>query len=318
MEKIGFVVPCYRSECTIETVVGEIKQAMQGMQREYEIILVNDCSPDHTFTVLQKLAETDEHVTAINFAKNFGQHAAIMAGFSYLSDDTEIVCCLDDDGQTPAEEAGKLIDKLNEGHDVVYAKYDAKEHSPFRNFGSRVNNLMTEALLGKPKDLYVSSYFAARRFVIDEIRKYKNSYPYLLGLVLRTTSNIANVTVRHRSREVGASGYTLKKLLGLWLNGFTAFSIKPLRLASFLGAVSALAGFLSVIYIVIHKLLNPDVPMGWSSMIAAIFLMGGLILTVLGMIGEYIGRIYISLNNAPQYVIKEVINNEMREKETKA
>ena len=308
MKKIGFVIPCYRSEKTINGVVQEIEDAVSKMHLEYEILLVNDYSPDNTFQVIKSIAETHHGVTAVNMAKNFGQHAAIMAGFSYLSDDTDVVCCLDDDGQTPADEVEKMLSKLEEGYDLVYAEYETKEHSSFRNFGSKINSMMAEHLLGKPKDLYLSSYFVARRFVIEKILEYENPYPYLPGLVLRTTGNIGNVSVQHRSREIGTSGYTMKKLLGLWLNGFTAFSIKPLRIATLLGFVSAIGGFLFVIYTIINKIININVPVGWSSTIAAIFLMGGLILMVLGMIGEYIGRIYISMNKAPQYVIRECIN----------
>lgn len=313
MKKIGFVIPCYKSEHTICSVIAEIEDTIAKKNYEYEIILINDYSPDNTFETLKRLASENPRITAINLSKNFGQHAAIMAGFSYLSDDTDVVCCLDDDGQTPANEMEKLLLKLEEGYDVVYAKYDTKEHSLFRNFGSKVNSLMAEYLIGKPKNLYISSYFMARRFVIDKMQEYEHSYPYLIGLVLRTTSNITNVNVVHRSRTIGESGYNFKKLLKLWLNGFTAFSIQPLRIATLLGFLFAFGGFLFVIYAVINKFMNPAVPLGWSSMIAAIFLMGGIILLVLGMIGEYVGRIYISMNHAPQYVIREVVKGNIRD-----
>ena len=130
----------------------------------------------------------------------------------------------------------------------------------------------------------------------------------MIGLVLRSTGNIANVSVNHRERESGASGYTVKKLLGLWLNGFTAFSVKPLRIATGIGAFSAVVGFLYGIYTIVKRMINPDVPMGFSSTMAAIVFFGGMIMLMLGLIGEYIGRIYISLNNSPQYVIREKIN----------
>ena len=244
MKKISFVIPCYRSALTIGKVVEEIRESMSGLadRYSYEMILVNDFPADDTFEVIRKLAEEDSRITGVNLARNFGQHAALMAGFHYCSGD--IAVCLDDDGQTPADEVGKLLDKLEEGYDVVYAKYNHKQHSAFRNFGSKVNELMTRFMLGKPKDLYISSYFAARKFVIEEMTKYRNSYPYVIGLVLRTTKNVANVEVSHREREIGTSGYTLGKLFGLWFNGFTAFSIKPLRLATACGAFCAFAGFL--------------------------------------------------------------------------
>lgn len=233
-ETVSFVIPCYRSEQTISQVVREIHDTMAELSKyEYEIVLVNDCSPDDTFSVIRTLCEADSRITGINLAKNFGQHAALMAGFRQVKGD--IVICLDDDGQTPASEAGKLLAKIEEGADVVYAKYNHKQHSAFRNWGSHVNELMTRVMLGKPKELYISSYFAARRFIIEEVIRYENSYPYVIGLVLRATKNIVNVDVHHREREIGTSGYNLKKLLGLWMNGFTAFSVQPLRIATLCG-----------------------------------------------------------------------------------
>ena len=313
INKISFVIPCYCSEQTIEHVVNEIDDKMALLHHpEYEIILVNDASSDGTFNKLRELCSIKDNILAIDMAKNFGQHAALMAGFHFCTGD--VVVCLDDDGQTPASEVDKLLDKIGEGYDVVYAKYPNKKHSGFRNFGSKVNKLMTEQLLGKPKELYVSSYFAARRFVIEEMIKYKNAYPYVIGLVLRTTKKICNVEVNHRERENGKSGYSFKKLLGLWINGFTSFSVKPLRFATVTGIFVALIGFIYAIWTVINKFTNPAVPLGWSSTIAIMLLLGGMVLFVLGMIGEYVGRIYICLNNSPQYVIREIISGGNYEK----
>lgn len=303
---VSFVIPCYRSSRTLGSVVAEIDGTMKKLpEYTYEIVLVNDSSPDDTFEVIRGLCAERKDICGINLARNFGQHAALMAGFHYTHGD--VVVCLDDDGQTPAAEVGKLLSAIGEGYDVVYAKYAHKQHSGFRNFGSKINELMTRVMLGKPKELYLSSYFAAKRFVVDEILRYTNPYPYVIGLVLRTTKNIANVEVSHREREVGVSGYTLGKLLGLWFNGFTAFSIKPLRVATAMGGMTALCGFLYGIYTVIKKFVNPNVPIGFSSLMATLVFIGGMIMLMLGLIGEYIGRIYISLNNSPQYVIRECI-----------
>lgn len=304
---VSFVIPCYRSAETIGKVVAEIDAAMKKLPvYTYEIVLVNDSSPDDTFEVIRSLCARRQDLCGISLARNFGQHAALMAGFRHTSG--EVVVCLDDDGQTPADEVGKLLAQIEQGSDVVYAKYSHKQHSGFRNFGSKVNELMTRVMLGKPKELYLSSYFAAKRFVIDEIIRYTNPYPYVIGLVLRTTKKIVNVEVSHREREVGVSGYTLGKLFGLWFNGFTAFSIKPLRIATAMGCVTAICGFLYGIYTVIKKFVNPNVPIGFSAMMAALVFIGGMIMLMLGLIGEYIGRIYISLNNSPQYVVRECIH----------
>lgn len=304
---ISFVIPCYRSAKTIRNVVEEVSAAMEGLkQYRYEIILVNDGSPDGTFEVIRSICEKRKEICGVNLAKNFGQHAALMAGFRRVHGD--IVVCLDDDGQTPADEVGKLLGKIEEGYDAVYARYEHKQHSLFRNFGSKVNEWMTRIMLGKPKELYISSYFAVKRFVVDEMARYENPYPYVIGLLLRTTNMVANVDVKHREREAGVSGYTLGKLLALWFNGFTAFSIKPLRIATALGAFVAGAGFLYGIYTVIKKFVNPDVVIGFSSLMSAIVFIGGMIMLMLGIIGEYIGRIYISLNNSPQYVVRECVD----------
>ena len=205
MQKISYVIPCYRSQHTVAAVVAEITETMQTMPGyDYEVILVNDCSPDDTIGTIRSLVAADAHVQGVDLAKNFGQHAALMAGFHRCTGD--VIVCLDDDGQTPADEVG---------NDVVYASYDTKKQAGWRNLGSWVNSKMTEVMLGKPPELVVNSYFAARRFIVDEMLRYEHCYPYVIGLVLRSTKRIDNVSVHHRAREEGRSGYTLSKLLNL-------------------------------------------------------------------------------------------------------
>lgn len=304
MRKISFVVPCYNSEKTIEGVINEIETTIQKKGKDdYEIILVNDCSKDQVWEKIKHISKKNTKVKGICFSKNFGQHAALMAG--YRKAEGDIVISLDDDGQTPADEVYSLIDKMEEGYDVVYASYAHKKHSVARNMGTKLNNYMCEILLGKPKKLMITSFFAAKKYVVDEIIKYENSYTYVPGLVLRSTRNIGSVAVCHREREIGSSGYSFGKLVALWVNGFTAFSVTPLRISMFMGMGSAVIGFIYLIYVIVNKFINPSVPLGWSSTTAIMLLLGGMILFVLGMIGEYLGRVYISLNNAPQYVVKE-------------
>lgn len=315
METVSFVIPCYRSQETLGSVVQEIADTMGGLPAyRYEIILVNDCSPDGTFSVIESLAERLPCIVGVDLARNFGQHAALMAGFRQAKGD--VIVCLDDDGQTPADEVGKLLEKIEQGYDVVYASYANKQHSGFRNWGSRVNSKMTEVMLGKPKDLAVTSYFAIRRFVMAEMLRYEQCYPYVIGLVLRTTQKICNVEVHHRARTVGTSGYTLRKLLALWMNGFTSFSVKPLRMATYFGAVTAGCGFLYLLYIVVRYFVGHTAPMGWSSTMAVLLLLGGVILLVLGLIGEYVGRIFMCVNAAPQYVVRQVVTSERQESTT--
>ncbi len=306
MAKVSFVIPCYRSAATLPGVVREIDDTMQALSEYgYEIVLVNDSPEDNTFEVICKLSEENPTILGINLSKNFGQHAALMAGFHYASGD--VIVCLDDDGQTPANEVGKLLDEIEAGRDVVYARYPERQQSGFRSWGSRVNSRMAEYLLEKPKNLTVNSYFAMRRFVMEEMLRYEQCYPYVIGLVLRTTRNISNVDVNHRRRTEGRSGYTLRKLVGLWFNGFTSFSVRPLRLASMLGCALAFAGFLYIIVIVIRYFAYHAAPLGWSSTAAIILLLGGINLLFLGLIGEYVGRVFMCVNASPQYVIREVV-----------
>ena len=304
MNKISFVIPCYNSRDIIQKVVQEIKES--NISYEKEIILINDCSSDDTWDVISEIAKTNQNIKAINFSKNFGQHSALMAG--YRETTGEYVVSLDDDGQTPANETYKLLEEIEKGYDVVFASYANKKHSVFRNIGTGINNMMCRWLIGKPKKLNITSFFIAKKYIIDEIIKYENPYAYIPGLVLRSTKNISSVPVEHRSREVGKSGYSFRKLIALWVNGFTAFSIKPLRIATLFGLIVASGGFVYFIYTIIHKILNPKTPMGWTSTISIMLIIGGSILFVLGMIGEYLGRVYLSLNKEPQYVVKDKIN----------
>ena len=307
MDLLSFVIPCYNSSKTIKSVVDEIKETVAKLGTyDYEVILVNDCSKDNVYEVICELCDQNSKIKAINLSKNFGQGSAIMAGLNHVTG--SIITLLDDDGQIPINELPKLLDKIQEGYDVVYGQYSTVKRNVIRNLGSSVNEFMARTLIGKPKDLYISSFFVCKKFVVDEVIKYKNPYPYMYGLILRVTRNIANVQVEHRKRQFGRSNYTLLKLFSLWMNGFTAFSVKPLRMASLAGVCCTGLGTLYGLYIVIKRLLNSDIPAGYSSLMAVILFVGGMIMLMLGMIGEYVGRIYISINNSPQYVIKQTIN----------
>lgn len=307
--KLSFVIPCYRSADSVADVVHRIvNTVLEDGRYDYEIICINDYSPDNTLDVLKELAKENYRVKVLALTRNFGQHSALMAGYNHVTGD--IVVCLDDDGQNPPEEMFKLIDKLDEGYDLVSARYPNKKHNLIRRLGSKVSFAMSRYLVGMPKDLDLNSYCVFRRFVADEVVKYRNAYPFVHGLMLRITRNIANVDIAHQDRQAGASGYTLSKLLGLWMNGFTAFSEKPLRLASLLGVLSAAIGFIYSVVIIIQRIFNPAIPAGYSSLMAVVLILCGVIMLLLGLLGEYIGRMYICLNNAPQYAIREKYNCE--------
>lgn len=306
--KLSFVIPCYRSAQTIGGVVGEIVEIMEPRRDlEYEIVLVSDASPDDVYRVILELCETNEHIVGVELARNFGQHAALMCGYAHASG--EIVISLDDDGQAPIESTFDLVDAIVAGSDVVFGSYRRKQKSVVRRFGSHINDLMARWLLDKPRGLEITSFFAARRYVINEVIRYDSSYPYLLGLLLRASGKIINVPVAHRPRKVGESNYTFRKLLCLWVNGFTAFSVKPLRMATFLGILFAGFGFILGISVVCNKLLHPEVAAGYSSMMATMLFVGGVQLIMLGLIGEYVGRMYISQNKSPQYVVRSSSKN---------
>lgn len=307
--KLSIVIPCYRSEKTIRGVVSELVETINTRPgTEYEIILVNDCSPDNVWEVIKVLCGENKNIQGICLARNFGQHAALMAGYHMCTGD--YVISMDDDGQSAGNELFKLVDTIETGYDVVYADYPVKKESWFRLLGSMSNSKMNEVMLDKPKGIVPNSYYIARAFVVKEMLKYNNAYPYVDGLIFRATRNIGKVTITHRNREVGRSGYTLYKLISLWLNGFTTFSVKPLRVSTFCGGVCAVLGMLYGAFIVVRRLFDATPILGWSSMMAAMLFIGGMIMLMMGMLGEYIGRIYICINNSPQFVIREVVRNE--------
>ena len=243
------------------------------------------------------MCAADPRLVFVNLSRNFGQHSALMAGFGQVRGD--IIICLDDDGQTPALECFKLIDKVREGYDIVFAQYAQRKQSLFRNLGSRFNAACNHFFFGQPKDITPNSYFACQRFVVDSALRYPNPFPYITGLLFQSVSTCTNVPVTHKARLQGESGYTLRKLISLWSNGVTAFSIKPLRLANYIGWFTAIFGFLFALVTIIRKLIDPSIQAGWASTLAVMLTLGGVIIALIGIVGEYVGRIYLSINAAP-------------------
>lgn len=311
MKKISFVIPCYGSEKIIKYVINGIKEKISEREYfDYEIITINDFSPDDVYSVLKNLASEDKKIKVINLAKNFGKHSALMAGFSQATGD--YVVSLDDDGQCPIENLWDMIEPLlDDDIDVTVARYVEKKQSKFKNFGSKINSMMSRVLLSKPKELEFANYYAMKRFIVDEILKYENPYPYMEGLILRSSGRIKNVLMEEHDRIEGNGNFNFSKSLSLWVNGFTAFSVKPLRISTLIGVLCAIIGFVYGIVIILRKLIFHNIEiLGYSSIVAILLFIGGLIMLMLGMIGEYIGRIYISINNSPQYVVREYINCE--------
>jgi len=309
LKKLSIVIPVYNSEKTIEEVVNEIEIAVSKLNSKYdlEIILVNDFSKDNSLQVCKNICKHKSFVKLISFSKNFGQHNALMAGIRVASGD--YIISMDDDLQTPPAEMHKLIDELEKNnYDVVFAKYKTENKSIFRVFGSFINDKMANILEEKPKNITIKSYFIIKRYIANEIIKYDHAYPYIGGLIFRVTQNVGNILIEHRDRKIGKSNYTNKKLLQLWFNGFTNFSVKPLRISSIFGLFLSITGFIYLLIIIIRKIINPGIPAGWTSMIAAIIFFGGVQLLSIGLLGEYIGRLFLSINKKPQYVIKEKYN----------
>jgi undecaprenyl-phosphate 4-deoxy-4-formamido-L-arabinose transferase len=310
MQTISFVIPCYASEGSVALVMDEIRSVVgQRAEYDYEIVAVNDCSPDNVLSVLREQAEKDPKVLVIDLAKNGGRHNALICGCHYATGD--YVVFIDDDLQCPTDQLWNLLAPLESGnYDVSIAKYPKKTQSGFKNFGSKVNDAVANWLLGKNKDLKFSNFSIMKKFVKDEVIRYTNPYPYLSGLMLRATSRVTNVVMEERERTIGVGHYNFKKSFALWMNSFTAFSVKPLRIATTCGVLCAVVGVVMALYTIIRKLVVPSVAIGYSSLMAVQLFVGGMIMFMLGLIGEYVGRIYISLNNSPQYVIRETLNVE--------
>ena len=310
----SFVIPCYNSSESIRHVVELTMEEMEKMnRREFEFVLVNDYSSStKTMPVLKKLAEEYPCVTVLNLAKNAGQHNAIMAGLNYAKGD--ILIGMDDDMQTHPSQLPYLFEELEKGYAIVYGYYPDKKHSSFRNFGSWVNYISVRILIGKPKELKTSSYWVARKFVRDSVIEYQAPYAYIQGLFLRTTRNISCIPIQHFQREEGESNYTFKRLLKLWSN-IIGFSITPLRLTEYCGFGLSLLSIIAAVVVLIRKILNPAMALGWPSLMIVICFFSGIQLMFLGLIGEYIGRMFLGLNRQPQYVIREVIRQESEEQE---
>lgn len=307
--RISFVIPCYRSEKTINKVVDEIITTVgQRPEYEYEIIAVDDQSPDAVFEVLKAFASQNPQIKALRLAKNMGKHAAVLAGYAVATG--EFIVDLDDDFQSPVYELWKMLEPVaNDECDYVTAKYHTKRQSAWKRLGSDLNLWMSSYMLKKPSNLRFENFSVMRSFVAKEMIKYRHPYPYLEGLVLRVTQKIKTVEVdqRERSDDEG-SGFTFRKSVSLWLNGLTAFSVKPLRAASVLGLMVSASGFLFAFVIIVWRLTNSSIEAGFSSVMATILITSGIIMALLGLIGEYIGRIYICINEAPQYVVRESHN----------
>lgn len=300
---LSIVIPVYRGAATIGTLV----EALSELKPEggLEIVLVNDGSPDNSGEVCRALlARAKVPITYIEHARNFGEHNAVMTGLRHARG--RYVITMDDDLQNPPEEVVRLYDHARlGGWDVVYTRYAVKEHAGWRNLGSRFANWVADQLLDKPKGLYLSSFRCMSAFAVAQVTRYTGPYPYVDGLLMQVTERLDSIEVKHLKRAQGRSNYTLKRLVLLWLNLATSFSVLPLRLAMAAGALMGLLGFLGALY-VIGVGLRGETPSGWASLMTVMLLIAGVQFFVLGVIGEYVGRAFLSANGKPQGVVREI------------
>lgn len=300
---LSLVIPVYNGSATISGVVREIETVFAG--ERFEIILVDDGSDDDSGTVCAKLAnDSPERITALQLSRNFGEHNAVLAGLSYVRG--EYAAVLDDDGQNPPQEIVRMLAELKRGnYDVVYGHYIEKKHSWFRNFGSRFNDRIATVMLGKPKDLYLSSFKVMNRFLTHEITQYRGPFPYADGLIYRTTRRIGQIPVEHRASSEGQSRYTFRRLIRLWLNMFLNFSIAPLRLSVYIGLFAACFSIVALFLILIDKLwIQKNLTVGIPTVLGSIACFSGIQLMMLGLVGEYLGRLYLDQTGTPQYIVR--------------
>jgi undecaprenyl-phosphate 4-deoxy-4-formamido-L-arabinose transferase len=309
---LSVVVPVYNSEATIGRLAEHVVTVLTPHVERLEVVLVNDGSHDNSHSAALKAV--DRHpgtVRYVRLARNFGEHNAVMCGLHHTS--CQYAAIIDDDFQQPPAEILKLLHKIQStGADVVYGCYVEMHQKAYRNLGSRFHNWVASTLLRKPRWLYLSSFKLMNRFLIDEICRYEGPYPYLDGLILRATSAIETETVEHRPREVGKSTYTLRRLIRLWLNMVTSHSVLPLRISSVAGFTICIVGLLLSLFFIASWsvggiFLHDAVPPGWASTICLITVLGGAQLCMLGILGEYLGRLYLSSNRQPQWVVRERI-----------
>ena len=302
---LSIVVPVYRGADT----VGRLVDALAALRPEggIEVVLVNDGSPDNSDEVCRAIAASAAiPVTYVEHARNYGEHNAVMTGLRHARG--SYVITMDDDLQNPPEEVVKLYDHARlGGWDVVYTRYAVKQHDGWRNLGSYFANRVADMLLDKPKGLYLSSFRCMSALVVAAIGRYQGPYPYVDGLIMQATQRIDSIEVMHYPRMHGRSNYTVRRLIRLWLNLATSFSLAPLRMAIFAGVAMATAGAIGAVLTIVEALMSRDTPSGWASLMVVVLLVGGVQSMILGILGEYAGRTFLTANGKPQGTVRHVV-----------
>lgn len=305
---ISIIIPCYNSEGTIEKVVEETMKTFQTLENyECEMVLVNDYSRDKTYEAITRAAKKYPNVIGVNLAKNFGQHNAMMAALHFVHG--EAVIGMDDDLQNHPDQIPQFLEKMEEGYDVVFGVYKERKFGWFKNLTSYVSRHLLWALTSQPRDIQMSSFWLARRYVIDKALEYEGSNVFLQFLFFRTTHNMVDIEVEHFAREVGTSNYNFRRGLKQFMSCLN-YTAVPLRITTFFGALFSGAGFIGALIVLIRKLLDPTIAVGWSSLMCAMLVLFGIVFLMLGIMGEYIGKLILNVNKTPQFVVRETINAE--------
>lgn len=302
--QLSIIIPVYRSAECLPQLARRVGDDVGRYFQSYELILVNDDSPDLSWEVIVRLASEHNFIIGVNLRKNAGQDNAIMAGLNVATG--EVIVIMDDDLQHDPSDIVVLCERIQCGFDVVYACFEHKNQALWKNLGSWLNDRFAMLTLGKPKNIYMSPYKAMRREVVEEIAKYTGPYPYIDGLIFTVTSNITQIPATHHTRFAGKSNYGFWKSVAVWLKLATGFSVVPLRMATLLGGIFSLIAFVLATYFILQTLIWAQGPEGWASVIVAILFIGGIQLIGIGAIGEYIGRIFITQNARPQFTVKEI------------
>lgn len=305
MKEISVVVPVYKSHECVAELVRQVSDALKNF--DWELVMVNDCSPDTSWQEILKASEKESRVLGINLRKNGGQDLAILAGLNSASGKWVVI--MDDDLQHSPYDIPKLYNEAQKGFDVVYADFKQKKQKLWKNLGSALNGKVSELALGKPKGIYLSPFKIINGDVVKEMCKLNNLFPYIDGLIFQITKNITQINIEHHKREYGKSNFTLIKSIQVFLRMMLGFSVLPLDLASYTGFFSALLGLVLAVYYFVKFMMGLEPLTGWTSLIVVILILGGLILLALGIIGRYLGQMYLTINNSPKYIIKETTSN---------
>lgn len=304
---LSIVIPVYNGAASIPKLVSAL--ASLDIPGGMEIVLVNDCSPDNSLTVCRELCQrNDVALTIVNLARNFGEHNAVMAGYAQARG--EYIINMDDDLQNPPEEVIHLWQHTKNNHyDVVYTYYANKQHENWRNLGSRLTNWCADHVIDKPKGLYLSSFRCVSAFVARQIIAHSGPFPYIDGLIFQITQNVGKLAVNHLPRAEGESNYTLQRLVRLFMSMLLNFSVLPLRIGTLTGVMFAAVGVITLLFVLVEALLT-NTPRGWASMMAGMLLLAGVQLMMLGIMGEYMGRLFLTINKKPQYIIRDIERND--------